>query len=200
MQIVDAVDCRSCEHCRGLCIDPQSRELFLRCAAQQEPSGDGGGALSIPHTPLSEIMSAPVRCVPHDADLHTVLALFERHGIGAAPVVDARGHALGIVTKTDLVRCLQEREDAAHDPPVPGAAHASCVEHENTTHVREIMSHVVFSLQAEASVDRAAALMAYEGVHHLVITASDGRAAGIVSSLDILRWLARHSGYVVPHS
>ena len=64
--------------------------------------------------------------------------------------------------------------------------------------VRDIMTHIVFSLSQDAPISRAAALMSYEGIHRIVITSPQGAAVGIVSSLDILRWLARRDGYVVP--
>jgi CBS domain-containing protein len=61
----------------------------------------------------------------------------------------------------------------------------------------EIMTSVVFALPVSASVAQAAALMAYEGVQTLVITERDGHIAGVLSALDITRWCARTSGYLV---
>jgi CBS domain-containing protein len=34
--------------------------------------------------------------------------------------------------------------------------------------------------------------MAYEGVHRVPVVAADGRVVGILSSLDVVRWLAHH--------
>jgi CBS domain-containing protein len=186
MQLLDVGECRRCEHCRGLCIDTESRELFLRCAAPQACEL----ASPEPDALLSEIASFPALCVPDDSDLEEAIALLDRHGIGAVPVVDAGGIAVGIVGKSELVRCLQALED--DDRPAAGPR--------TPPPLRDVMSHVVFTLHAGASVHRAAALMAYEGVHHIVITSADGRAIGILSSLDILGWLARRSGYVLPDS
>jgi CBS domain-containing protein len=53
------------------------------------------------------------------------------------------------------------------------------------------MSPLVFTLHPEDDVADAAALMAYEGVHHVVVSLGDDRPLGIVSSLDVLRWLAQ---------
>jgi CBS domain-containing protein len=60
------------------------------------------------------------------------------------------------------------------------------------------MSHLVFSLPEGATVPQAAALMAYEGVHRAPVVSVDDRVVGIVSSLDVLKWLGRHYGFVVP--
>jgi hypothetical protein len=43
------------------------------------------------------------------------------------------------------------------------------------------------------------ALMTYEGSTALPVVSDDGRVVGLLSSLDILRWLALASGYVVGH-
>ena len=40
--------------------------------------------------------------------------------------------------------------------------------------------------------------MAYEGVHRLPVVSDDGRVVGLVSSIDVLAWMGRHSGYVLP--
>jgi predicted transcriptional regulator len=55
-----------------------------------------------------------------------------------------------------------------------------------------------FSLTESASIARAAALMSFEGVHRVVIIDVSGVVVGVLSSLDILRWVAQSSGYVLP--
>ncbi len=57
---------------------------------------------------------------------------------------------------------------------------------------------LVFSLPEHASLAQAAALMALEGVHRIPVVAADGKVVGIVSSLDLMRWMARRGGYVLP--
>lgn len=37
-----------------------------------------------------------------------------------------------------------------------------------------------------------------EPIHRIPRVADDGRVAGIVSSIDILGWLGRHDGYIIP--
>lgn len=186
MQVLEVVECRRCGHCRGLSLDPAGRELFLRCDWQRGEEDDAV-RVAAGRDIVATIMSAPPTCIAESADTTAALALLVERDIGAVPVVDRDGHAVGIVTKTDLMRWQDERDDAieveTEEPQTPG--------------VRELMSHVVFEVHAEAEVSRAAALMAYEGVHHVVVTSADGRALGIVSALDVMAWLARACGYVV---
>ena len=46
----------------------------------------------------------------------------------------------------------------------------------------------------------AAALMAYENIHRVPVVAADGAVIGIVSAMDIVRWVAEQDGYVVGRS
>lgn len=188
-QLIDVVECRDCDHSRGLCRDDDARELFLRCIFT--PSGAESAGHTMSGTPLSEIATLPARCVEADSDLYDLLARLVEAPFGAAPVVNSEGQPIGVVTKSDVLRCYYEHEERLL---CPAEGEAGAPAQPPTPDVRAIMSHVVFSLPADSDVNRAAALMAYEGVHHVVLTGDDGRAVGIVSSLDILRWLARQGG------
>jgi CBS domain-containing protein len=59
------------------------------------------------------------------------------------------------------------------------------------------MTYFVFAVPSRASIGQAAALMAYEGVHRCVVTGDGGQITGIVTALDIARWVAEQNGYVV---
>ena len=48
-----------------------------------------------------------------------------------------------------------------------------------------------------AAVALAAALMAYEGVHRIVVVDRGGYVVGLVSSLDVARWLGTRAGHPV---
>ena len=50
-------------------------------------------------------------------------------------------------------------------------------------------------MPAHSSIARAAALMSYERVHRVVVLSPSRAVVGIVSAMDVLRWLARNDGY-----
>jgi hypothetical protein len=52
------------------------------------------------------------------------------------------------------------------------------------------------ALPLDASVAQAAALMVAEGVHALPVITADGAPAGVLSALDVMRWLITHEGYL----
>lgn len=129
-------------------------------------------------TPVAEIMTRDVTAVRPDASMGVLTRLLLLKGISGVPVVDASGRPLGVVSKTDVLRALGPDE------------HGACA--------RDIMTPVSIAMPEHASIARAAALMVYEHVHRVVITGPSGEVTGLVTTLDVLRWLARHDGYAVP--
>ncbi len=120
--------------------------------------------------PISSIMTRKVVCARPEMDASLLRARLLEHGVSGAPVVDDWGRVLGVASKTDLVE------------------HEVTSERGNKT-VGDIMMPMAFTLPAEASIGQAAALMAYEGVHRVVVVDAKGCVVGLVSTLDIARWL-----------
>jgi CBS domain-containing protein len=157
---------------------------------------------------LASIMTREVLCVPPDMDVDTLVALFLQRGISGAPVVAADGQVIGVVSKTDLLRERYENgevERVEHPSLRRGGYQADLgagyhVLHTTNTRVADIMMPVSFVLPEDARISRAAALMALEGVHRIPVVSSGGRVTGIVSALDVVRWLALQAGYIVPPS
>jgi CBS domain-containing protein len=134
-------------------------------------------------TPISALMSSDVCCVRPDVSIQALAALLIEGGLSGVPVVDERGQPIGVVSQTDLVRHHYESGTAAsHQPP---------------STVVDIMTDVSFTLDEGASVSQAAALMALEGVDRVPVVDPRGQLVGILSSFDVLYWLACETGYVV---
>jgi CBS domain-containing protein len=173
---------------------------------QSLPAAGPFGVGAADRTPISEIMTKHVVCVRSDLDTRTLASLFLERGISGAPVVDDDARPIGIVSKTDLVRERYERADTG--TATEGDTRESSTLEElgfhteptQETTVAEIMMPVAFCLPANESIARAAALMAFEGVHRVPVVGNRGQVVGLVSPLDVLRWLAREHGYILSGS
>ena len=133
---------------------------------------------------IDDIMTSPLRTVLLSDPAETVAAVFVEHGISAAPVSDAQGLVVGVISKTDLVqRCYR---DGQHHPEAERAT------------AGELMTPLILGVSRATPITRAAALMAYECVHHVIVRDKVGKPVGMVSSLDIMEWLAQRHGYAVP--
>ncbi|HSN25903.1 MAG TPA: CBS domain-containing protein [Kofleriaceae bacterium] len=122
---------------------------------------------------LASLARQPTIIVAPDTPIEDVRARFVDERAAAILVVDADENLMGILTRTDALRAE------------PGAT------------ARTALSSVVFVLPMFASVERAAALMAYENVGQIVLTDGDGALVGVVSAIDIVRHYAVESGYLV---
>jgi CBS domain-containing protein len=114
-------------------------------------------------------MAPGVLCVTEDLAVEALAELLVERGISGVPVVDAEGFPIGVVSKTDLLRSRVEADDAAT--------------------VSELMTCIAFTLPEWSPIGDAVKLMAIEGVHRVPVVDRDGRVTGIVSSMDLVRWL-----------
>jgi CheY-like chemotaxis protein len=121
---------------------------------------------------LAEVMSRDVICVGPDLTIDALIERLSDASVDHAPVC-VGGRVVGVVSLADL---------AALDT--------------SAAFVADVMMPFVFALPAHASLARAAALMAYEGIHRVVVVEADGTFAGVVSSFDVMRWVAYTAGYL----
>lgn len=170
-------ECLVCPACTGLEHDAEGR--YVVCHYGDEPA-----TADLPRrrrrrptdgdrTPLSAVMSNDLVCVSPDLPVEQLVSLLVDRGFGGVPVVDGDGKPVGVVSKSDLI----------------AGAHTGVV--------RDIMMPIAFTMPESASLSHAAALMAYENIHRVPVIAADGTVVGIVSSMDIVRWVAEQDGYVV---
>ena len=122
--------------------------------------------------PISAIMTRDIVCARPDLYLPALNNLLVQNHIGCLPIVDDRGRPKGIVTKLDLV---DRRE------PALTAA--------------DVMMPLAITLNTHATIAHAAAMMAMEDFHHLMVVGNDHVLVGVVSTMDIVRWLARNDGF-----
>ena len=179
---ISVAACILCHECEGMHESEDGSSLQCTYGVgEAEAASPGARKRRLPsaadRTPLSEVMTGDVLCVRPDVSIEKVAELLAEHGITGVPVVDEGGRAIGVLSKTDLVL-------ARHDRLGEVAA--------------DIMMPIAFTLPENATLSHAAALMAYEGIHRLPVVAPDGSVVGIVSAMDVVRWLARNDGYLVP--
>jgi CBS domain-containing protein len=169
--------CRECERCDGVSMDADGIKDLL-CRIDTPPHVTRKIMPTAAEvTPIGALMSREVICVAATLRRAEAITLFLERGLSGAPVVDDAGRPLGMLTRSDLLRAAIER-------PAPASA-------------ADVMMPLAYTLSETDALSRGAALMAAEGVHHLPVIGDHGRVVGLVSTLDVTRWLARQSGYDV---
>ncbi len=214
-QSVAVEQCLFCAYCAGTRYDPTSRQFFVSCIAgpDDEPAVCAYPRKTLEEaadtTPLSEIMTTRTQCVTADTSVEELVRLLLDGNMSGVPVVDHNGKAIGIVSKTDIVR---ESSDYSGTEVHERLSHKMKRELEieygpgfhsekmAATKVGEIMTPMAFQIPETASIAQAAALMAFESIHRLPVVSKDGVVIGILSAMDILRFVAEKAGYLrEPH-
>jgi CBS domain-containing membrane protein len=133
---------------------------------------------------LREVMCRDLLCARPDLDTETVIALLVRNHVGCVPVVDELRRPIGMITKFDVVEQLDAfLRSAATSTPLPVDLVARTAD--------ELMTPVALTLEETSTLAEAASLMTREDMHHVLVVSPAGALAGIVSSKDIVTWLAR---------
>jgi CBS domain-containing protein len=135
---------------------------------------------------VRDIMTPDVITVPLDCPVTKAAHILRENRVSSAAIIGGAGELAGMVTASDIVSlgAATASEDCRHSYyRFP----------ENTMDARSVDGTVaslcngrVITVDAEATISRAGKLMLKHNVHHLLVI-SDGRLAGIVSSLDLVR-------------
>ena len=183
-------ECARCELCHGLELDGR---VSVRCAVEPADGLEGSPAAS---ASVCTIMTAPVVSVEEDASIENVQWLLLERGIGAVPVVDRHRKPIGILAKTDLLRDRDEPTLSAR-PHERAPDEGSSVRAMTGLCARDVMTPIVHAVFERMSIAGAASVMAQNHVHHVVVVDAAGAVVGIVSTLDIARWVAARERFTV---
>jgi len=153
------------------------------------------------HAPVSAIMDADVACVQQDLSEEELITFFVVRGVHATPVVAKGGVLSGFVALSDVQRRHGDTDEPELRVQVRRGGYAlgrGFHLQQPPLTVADLMTHPAICLEATAQLTQAAALMAFEGVSHLPIIDRRQRVVGMLSALDLLRWLGRQDGYTIP--
>lgn len=158
------------------------------------------GPLTLKARTAADLMTPQVVSIPVDAPLHEAMATLIDRGFGGAPVVNAAGRAVGVISVSDIV--VHDRNRVAYAKPVPEYYTRSDlraqvgedvggfqVESVDRTTVGDVMTPVVFSVRPEAPARQVIEELLHLHVHRLFVSDADGVLVGVIAMADILRHL-----------
>jgi predicted transcriptional regulator len=152
-----------------------------------------------------DIMNPTVVTVTSSMDLREAAKVLVEEGITGAPVVDELGNLVGVLSQTDLVEyeATTEREITVEAPfyrrPYDEALdprRGFQIEALPADTVKDVMTPFVMTIEEKTPIREVAARMAKFSVHRLIVVDADGGIRGIVTSLDVLRWLAKEGWFM----
>ena len=128
---------------------------------------------------VREVMTSPAVAVRPRMPARSAAALLRERGFTAAPVVDAEGRLVGVLTEADLVR---ERvpPDTAPGPDVAARPEPA---------VAEVMGTAPLVADPGADLADVVTRMLHEGVRSVPVVDS-GRVVGVLTTRDVLQCVA----------
>lgn len=138
----------------------------------------------------SELMTSPAVTVRPEATLKEAAAVLVERDVTAAPVVDAGGRLVGVVSEADVLGGdIFEPDPTAHMIPLP-------LEHELPPRsVAEVMTTEPTVLPADVDAAQVAAVLVGQQLKSVPVM-DCGRVVGMVSRRDLLRVLIRDDDMV----
>ncbi len=143
-----------------------------------------------------DIMTKKVISVKPDTSIEELSALFVKHGISGAPVVDDAGGLFGVVTENDLI----SQNKRLHIPTVISFLDAAIylesskkfeqeLKRMAATKVADICARKVLTITEDTTVVDIATIMSEKRVHLLPVV-KDGKVVGIVGKRDVVKAVA----------
>jgi predicted transcriptional regulator len=118
---------------------------------------------------VCDLMTPNPVSVRHGITVREAATFLAERGIGAAPVVNDAGRAVGVLSRTDVLLAVNAGLDGAP--------------------VREVMSPGVIAVQPNAEALQASELMIRCMVRRVFVVDDDGVPVGVLSTTDLFRGL-----------
>lgn len=145
----------------------------------------------------ADVMTTDLATVDADWPVERLLELFANRGISGAPVVNAAGEPVGVVSLADVARNGAASERRSREEL--GAFFRESLESrvareelqnfhaeaDDQAKVGDIMTPVVFAVEENATVQEVAAMMTTGRIHRVLVK-RDGKLTGIISAMDLV--------------
>jgi CBS-domain-containing membrane protein len=132
-------------------------------------------SLTLKARTAAELMSEKVMSISDDAPLAHAIAMLVDHGFSGAPVVDAAGRAVGVISLSDIV---------IHDRNYGSGWLAA-----NTPFVRDVMTPAVCGVRPETPAAEVIEEMVLLRVRRLFVIDAEGVLVGVIAASDVVRHL-----------
>jgi CBS domain-containing protein len=126
-------------------------------------------------TTVGQLMTRDPVSIGAQATLVEVAELLDDHDLSGLPVVDRLGVAVGVITRSDLVRIRAAME--------PWSGWHGLI-------VADVMTRPAVVIAAVAPVGAAAQVMSSQRIHRLIVVDDDGHPVGLLSDTDVVHEIA----------
>jgi len=141
----------------------------------------------------ADLMTSPVLTISQDTSLAEAARLLSRSSISGAPVVDAQGRCIGVLSSSDFVTCAGT-EGAGKEEIVSFIApwgEIIRIEDNADSEIGQYMTAQLLAVTPSTRIGEVAQTMVDAHIHRVLVVVEQDRPCGIVSSTDVLAVVAR---------
>jgi tRNA nucleotidyltransferase (CCA-adding enzyme) len=139
----------------------------------------------------ADLMTTPVRTIPQEMSLREAAHLLTRDGISGAPVVDADGRCIGVLSSSDFVTWAGKDGNGQAIHFIAPWGETIDIDESPENEIRHYMTAQPVAVAPAAPVGELAQKMVDAHIHRVLVVTDQGRPQGIVTSTDILAAVAR---------
>jgi len=143
----------------------------------------------------ADLMTPEVVMIPKEMSLRAAAHMLAQNQITGAPVVDAQGRCVGVISATDFMRWAEMEKPTTPEPSAASACVCSDwqvmdLEEIPTDEVAQYMTRDPVTVGPATPVGQLARRMLDAHIHRVVVVDRQDHPVGVVSSTDILAAVA----------
>jgi CBS domain-containing protein len=141
----------------------------------------------------NDLMSREVELIPRDMSLRAAAHLLSQAHISGAPIVDADGKCIGVISATDFVRWAEDQEHVTAAPTrcIHSAWEIMDYDMLPPEEVGTYMTTDPVLARPQTGIVELARMMLDAHIHRVIVVDERQRPIGIVSATDILAAVAQ---------
>jgi CBS domain-containing protein len=139
----------------------------------------------------ADLMTTPVRTIPQEMSLREAAHLFTRERISGAPVLDANGRCIGVLSSSDFVTWVGKDGDKKAVHFIAPWGEMIDIDDSPENEIRHYMTAQPVTVTPTARIGELAQKMVDAHIHRVLVVVDRNGPQGIVSSTDILAAVAR---------
>jgi CBS-domain-containing membrane protein len=143
-----------------------------------------------------DLMTRSVVAIPEAMSVRAAAHLLHQSHVSGAPVIDAYGRCVGVLSATDFMTIVEKGDDdAKRRTENPGCYHSAWqmldAQELPTDEVRRFMTDDPVTVSPATPVAELARMMVDAHIHRVIVVDGEGRPVGIVATTDILAAVGR---------
>jgi CBS domain-containing protein len=145
----------------------------------------------------ADLMTTPVRTIPQETSLREAAHLFIRDRISGAPVVDATGRCIGVLSSSDFVTWAGKDGNGKVVHFIAPWGEMIDIDDSPDNEIRHYMTAQPVTVAPTTPIGELAQKMVDAHIHRVLVVVDQNRPQGIVTSTDILAAVDRAAQRVV---